>query len=137
MKSDLCKVRFSVSLMSHLMAKLCMSYSCPVDRGPMYLSCLMQHLILKIDIRFVSDQIDIDKVSLLFEIYLQITDLIFCQKYQSSRHAYILPTCSSLANRGSLMMVWLSCHQHGHATIAPTQHRQSRPWHQRHLSTSN
>lgn len=66
---------------------------------------------------------------IIFEIYLWIPDLIFCQKYQSSRNSY-----SSLANPGSLMTVSLSCHQHGHATIAPTQ---SRPWHQGHLSTGN
>lgn len=123
--------------MSHLMARLCVRFMSNWHWG--YVSQLSNATFdsCKLLPSFIPDWhtlcVRSDWQSLTF-VYLRS----IC-KYQHSSFARNIDllemlTYSSLANPGSLMTVSLSCHQHGHATIAPTQ---SRPWHQRHLSTGN
>ena len=96
------------------------------------------HLILakfffQIDIRFVSDQIDIKQRS---HVYDYIWDLFV--GYQIWSFARNISLLEILTPPWQTLAPWwrshCPCHQHGHATIAPTQ---SRPWHQGHLSTGN
>ena len=123
--------------MSHLMARLCVRFMSNWHWG--YVSQLSNATFdsCKLLPSFIPDWhtlcVRSDWQSLTFVFLRSIC------KYQHSSFARNIDllemlTYSSLANPGSLMTASLSCHQHGHATIAPTQ---SRPWHQRHLSTGN